>query len=171
MNTFPSSARAAVLVLAACTKKAADAPAPAAPLGMSWAEGGRAVKTTNVSISYPSSPPPGQPAVAELRGTALSDTTGVELYLTQPFTVGTFAVMNSSSGNSNPTSTTAVCQFATQTPYGLYPVYRATSGTVTVTDVTNGTVSGTFSFTAVCAASTCVGGSTRTITNGVFRLR
>jgi len=170
MNTFLSSVGAAVLVLVltACTKKAADAPAPAVPPGMSWTEGGRAVKTTNVSISYPNSTPTGQPAVAGLLGTALSDTTGVGLYLTQPFTVGTFAITNSSG---NPTSTTAVCQFATQTPYGLRPVYWATGGTVTVTDVTNGTVSGTFSFTAACATGSCVLGSTRTITNGVFRMR
>ena len=86
------------------------------------------------------------------------------LYLPLPFTLGTYP-LTAGTGGAASGQAEATYWVTSAAPY------NAASGSVTLTalDKTSGT--GTFAFTARCAGALCPGGSTRTVANGVFRVR
>ena len=132
--------------LAACSKKEDAGPAP----GISWTLNGSDERVS--AVSSPVSATSVELIGYRLTSTATSSSTTAVIFLTMPKKIGTYTLKNNNGA-------------ATAEYGGDEQLYLDTTGTITVTDLTATTITGTFSFTG---ADTLSPGSTRTITNGQF---
>lgn len=165
LSSFTARLAAALGLLAlltTCSKKdPAPAPAPQ-PMGVSWTVNGTPVKTSTGRFSFRTS---GGVSTASL-SVSLSDLSALELVLPDPLVEGTYAL----AGGLNST-TLAVYVVPAVTPSWLRYYYRATSGSITITKVSNNTVSGTFAFSGSCTGNgICPGNAPLTIANGNFHV-
>lgn len=139
----------AIIFLAACSKKDDPTPTP----GISWTVDGSDMKVGAVTT-------PVSGTVIQLTGyrsttTSTSSTSAAIIFLTMPKKVGTYAL-----SNNNGTASAS---------YGDNGVlYLDTTGTITVSNLTATSITGTFAFTG--ASSSSSPNSTKTITNGQFNV-
>lgn len=139
----------AIIFLAACSKKDSPTPTP----GISWTVDGSDMKVGAVTT-------PVSGTVIQLTGyrsttTSTSSTSAATISLTMPKKVGTYAM-----SNNNGTASAS---------YGDNgALYLDTTGTITVSNLTATSITGTFSFSGANPFSSP--NSTKIITNGQFNV-
>jgi hypothetical protein len=153
----------AVLTLFGCSKSEDETPAPSAPMGISWLVDGVPVKTSDAPVATTGSSGPGNFFI--VTGAISSDGTNLQIYLPLPLALGTYPIAPGSGS-----SGTATASYTLNQGSGSSPFFRAESGSISVTAIDNQTFSGTFSFTAPCASSTCLSGSRKVVTDGKFHI-
>lgn len=152
----------ALVGLASCANSEPAPPAPEPVVGVSYTVDGVPAKTSAVGNATTG----GQLTSGHyiVNGRFGSDGSGLTLHLPLPLALGTYPLTvgtgGAASGRAGATywATTAAA-------------YDAVSGSVTLTALDPTSATGTFALTARCAGAACPAGSTRTIANGVFRVR
>lgn len=164
--TTPAAVMAVVLLFTACSKKSDPVPTSTPIWGMTWVMDGNAAKTTNVSTSAYYNTGSNTSEFVGLFAGVFSDNSGLTIVLPAPLTVGTYPVVRNTSYQTG----VASVSYGMDTSSGIPARFVGTSGTVTVTRLTDKSVIGTFTFSAQCTSSSCVAGSTRSFTAGTFIL-